>query len=393
MPRRAILIVLDSVGAGELPDAAAYGDVGSDTLGNLARQVPLAIPTLARLGSVGGDGHARRAGAGGAARGLGPDGRALRRQGLGHRPLGADGHRPRACRFRRFRTGFPPELIARVRGAHRASGRSATSSRRARPSSTRSATQHCATGRPIVYTSADSVFQIAAHEDVVPVARLYEWCQVAYELAVEGPGAGPCHRPAVRRRVRAPSRARPTATTTRCRRIGETLLDRLHGRRRAGDGGGEGGRPVRRARRHAVDSDGQRRRGHGRAGRAADRRHARAALRQPGRFRHASTGIATTSPAMPRTSSGSTRGCRRCWPHLDDDDLLIVTADHGNDPTTPSTDHSREYVPLLVTAPWLTAPRALGVRDVVRRPGTDAGRRGSGVPPLVHGTSFLADLR
>ena len=79
--------------------------------------------------------------------------------------------------------------------------------------------------------------------------------------------------------------------------------------------------------------------------------------------------------------------CRGCAT----DDLLIITADHGNDPTTPSTDHSREYVPLLVAGPRVRAGVDLGTRDDVRRPRADA-RRDFGVAPLAHGTSFLREI-
>ena len=87
--------------------------------------------------------------------------------------------------FPTFPDGFPAPLIAAFERAHRPRRCSATWWRRARRSSTQLGAEHLRTGHPIVYTSADSVFQIAAHEDVVPIAELYAWCEVAYELAVD----------------------------------------------------------------------------------------------------------------------------------------------------------------------------------------------------------------
>ena len=106
----------------------------------------------------------------------------------------------------------------RVRAANRARRRWATRRRRARQSSTNSGPSTCAPGRPIVYTSADSVFQIAAHEDVIPVPELYRMCEVAFELVSVGRGVGRVIAQAVRRDARARSRARRTGTTTRGRR-------------------------------------------------------------------------------------------------------------------------------------------------------------------------------
>ena len=115
--------------------------------------------------------------------------RSVAGQGLGHRPLGDDGIvLDRAVSD--VSDGFPAELIDGVRAPHRPRARSATRPRPARRSSTSSAPSTCAPGCPIVYTSADSVFQIAAHEDVIPVPELYRICEIAYELVGEGLGVG-----------------------------------------------------------------------------------------------------------------------------------------------------------------------------------------------------------
>jgi phosphopentomutase len=173
--RRVILIVLDGVGCGELPDAAAYGDRGSDTLGNLARHVPLRIPHLRALGL----------------------GRVVNLDGPGEGPpeggphiLGAYGRMAEASpgkdsvtghwemtgivldrAFPTFPHGFPREIIAEFE--HRI-GRSTLGNVVASGTEIieRLGAEHARTGKPIVYTSADSVFQIAAHEDVIPIDEL-----------------------------------------------------------------------------------------------------------------------------------------------------------------------------------------------------------------------------
>ena len=94
---------------------------------------------------------------------------------------------------------------------------------------------------------------------------------------------------------------------------------------------------------------------------------------------------------MPGTSSSSTRGCRACVAKLRDDDLLVITADHGNDPTTPSTDHSREHVPVLLHGRYVNAGVDLGTRSTFADLGQTLAEN-FGVGPLPHGTSFLREI-
>ena len=162
---RVFLIVLDSVGIGELPDAARYGDEGSSTLGNLAREIPLRLPTLRSLGldqlvSLGGANTIPPAGAYGrlAERSPGKD------SVTGHWELmGIVLEQP----FPTFPSGFPPEVIAEF---ERRIGRGSLGNVVASGTEIidRLGPLHMETGKPIVYTSADSVFQIAAHEEVIP---------------------------------------------------------------------------------------------------------------------------------------------------------------------------------------------------------------------------------
>jgi phosphopentomutase len=358
MAPRAIVIVLDSVGAGALPDAAEYGDAGSDTLGNLSRARPLAIPALAALGlsaAVAMPGvpvpPAPRACWGRMAeRSPGKD------SVTGHWELmGVVLERP----FPTFPHGFPPDLVAAfvarigrpVLGNTAASGTAIIDTL---------GEEHCRTGYPIVYTSADSVFQIAAHEGVVPVGQLYAWCHIAYALAVDGLGMGRViARPFVGGPgafVRTPNRhdfaMPPTA---------ETLLDRLHA----------AGVPV-----TAVGKVSDLF-----AGRGVTTKIPTASDDQ---------GVAELCAVLDAGTRGlvfvnlvdfdSRFGHRNdiegyaanlerfdarladVLPRLRPEDLLVVTADHGNDPTTPSTDHSREYVPVLALTGRQRAGCSLGTR-------------------------------
>src|SRR5688500_2284479 len=184
---RVILIVMDSVGIGELPDAALYGDEGSNTVGNLARVCPLKVPTLRSFGL----------------------GRLVTLDELESPTLCASfgrltekspgkdsvtGHWEMAGLvldkpFPVFPDGFSSDLISAFESRI---GRKVLANKAASGTEIieELGAEHMRTGRPIVYTSADSVFQIAAHEDIVPIDTLYEWCEIGYELAGKGLGVG-----------------------------------------------------------------------------------------------------------------------------------------------------------------------------------------------------------
>src|SRR6478672_7121285 len=188
LPQRVFLTVLDSVGIGELPDAHLYGDEGSDTLGNISRRVPLKLPTLRSLGLPR---VANVAGMAPVERPLGAFGR------MAERSAGKDsvtGHWEMAGivldkAFPTFPDGFPADVIAEFErrigrgtlGNYAASGTVIIDELGA---------EHVRTGKPIVYTSADSVFQIAAHEEIIPVPELYRMCEVAYEQVGKGMNVG-----------------------------------------------------------------------------------------------------------------------------------------------------------------------------------------------------------
>jgi phosphopentomutase len=384
---RAIVIVMDSVGIGELPDAATYGDQGSDTIGNIARRVPLRVPTLRALGlgrvaELGGDPApaAPRAAVGRMAEASpGKD------SVTGHwEMMGIVLDRA----FPVFPHGFSSETIAAF---SRATGRGVLGNKAASGTQIidELGSEHMRTGALIVYTSADSVFQIAAHEDIVPVPELYRACEIAYKQVGEGLGVG---RVIARPFVGAPGHFRRTSN----RRdyalppSGETLLDRLKAASFPVVAIGKiedlfAGRGITRAIHTKSDDDG---------------------MDQVERELEAlDRGLIFTNLVDFDTQyghrndvEGYARNLERfdarlaaILPRLRNGDLLIVTADHGNDPTTASTDHAREYVPVLVAGAHVRASADLGTR----RTFADVAQTLAevfGVGRLAHGTSFLPEI-
>jgi phosphopentomutase len=381
---RAILIVLDSVGIGELPDASAYGDEGSDTLGHVAAQVDLRVPALTAIGL----GHiaplrgVARVEAPAASYGRMAERSAGKDSVTGHWELmGIVLDRP----FPTFPHGFSAELMQAFEtrigrptlGNVVASGTAIIDELGPR---------HVETGYPIVYTSADSVFQIAAHEEVVPVPQLYAWCEAAYELAVTGLGLGRViARPfvgtagAFRRTANRHDFAMPPTS--------ETLLDRLTARGRRVTSIGKiydlfAGRGI--AESHPTTSD-----DHGMSELAA------VMARQRDGLVFVNLVDFDTQYGHRNDVAGYAANLERfdlrlaaLLPALGADDLLAITADHGNDPATPSTDHSREYVPLLVHGHKVRAGVDLGTRQTFADLGQTLAQN-FGVGPLAHGTSFL----
>ena len=385
---RAIVLVLDSVGIGELPDASQYGDEGSHTLGHVARSRPLRIPALASLGL----------GAIAPLEGVPPPPQAGAAYGrMTEQSPGKDsvtGHwelmgivLDRA--FPTYPQGFPRDLIATfehrigrpILGNVVASGTEIID---------RLGAEHMRTGAPIVYTSADSVFQIAAHESVIPVPELYRLCEIAYDLTVVDLGLG---RVIARPFVGAPGQFSRTANRHDFAMppSEETLLDRLTAN----------GIPV-----HAIGkiSDLFAKRGisssvHTASDAEGMDRVLDAMSEVPQGLVFANLVDFDTQYGHRNNVEGYAANLERfdrrlaeVLPKLAPADMLVVTADHGNDPSTPSTDHSREYVPLLVTGPTLRTRRSLGTRATF----ADLGQTLAewfGIPALRHGTSFLHELR
>lgn len=383
---RIVAIVLDSVGIGELPDAARYGDQGSDTLGNIARTLPLHLPALRHLGLdrlVPALGAPTTTPAG--AWGRMAEASAGKDSVTGHWEMaGIVLDQP----FPTFPDGFPAHVIeAFERGIGRPSLGNVVAS--GTEVIERFGVEHLRTGAPIVYTSADSVFQIAAHEDVVPVPELYRYCEVAFEIVAEGLGVG--------RVIARPFIGTPGAFTRTSRRHdyaleppGATLLDRLTDAGHPVVAVGKikdlfAGRGITRHLATASDDEGM------------DR--VEEAMRDVPRGLIWANLVDFDAVYGHRNNvHGYARNLERfdarladLLPHLRPSDLLVITADHGNDPTTPSTDHSREYVPLLVTGQGVAAGVSLGTRATFADLGQTIADNFA-VPALEHGTSFLGAL-
>src|SRR6266850_710706 len=324
---RIFWIVLDSVGIGELPDAADYDDVGRSTLGHIAESRALQIPNLVRLGLAN----------------IAP----LRHQAPATAPLGAygkgttrspgkdttTGHWEMAGvwldqAFPVYKNGFPPELIEEF---EKQIGRKTIGNKPASGTEIikELGEEHVRTGKPIVYTSGDSVFQIATHEDIVSIADLYRICKI-HDI-YNGRGVEEY----VTTKGNADGMAKLTAAISD-RKSGLIFanlvdFDMLYGHRKDVQGFAKS----------LEEFD-----------------------RMLGDFL-ALLGLS---------------------------DLLIITADHGCDPDPrwPTTDHSREFVPILAYSPGSSAGVNLGVRDTLADMGqTIAENFGTAIP---HGTSFLREI-
>jgi phosphopentomutase len=383
---RAAIIVLDGVGIGAAPDTTAYGDAGSDTLGNVARAVGgLRLPNLERLGL----GWCRPlAGLNASVAPVAAYGVALPRSPgkdstTGHWEIcGVLLDRP----FRTYPHGFPADLIEAFA---RRTGRGVIGNRAASGTAiiAELGVEHQRTGQWIVYTSADSVFQVAAHEDTVPLAELYRACAAARDLLVG--------EHAVSRVIARPFAGRPGAYQRTAHRkdfsiapVGTTLLDRLAaaGVPRVGIGKVDdlfAGRNI--------TSE------HTPTNRDAYRLIEQALDRTPTGFIFVNVIEFDQTWGHRNDVPGFYHGLQEldAWlPRLEarvrGEDLIIITADHGNDPTTPSTDHSREAVPILALGGRVRA-RPLGERPSFADIGATVAEL-CGVAPLAAGRSFLQEI-
>jgi phosphopentomutase len=384
--RRAAIIVLDGVGIGPAPDAEAYGDAGSNTLGNVARAVGgLPLPELKALGlghcaSVGGMAPVPSPKA---AHGICEPASPGKDSTTGHWEIcGLVLETP----FPTYPSGFPREIVDEFA---RRTGRGVLGNKAASGTAVLDeyATEHRRTGSWIVYTSADSVFQVAAHEATVPLNELYAACVTAREILRGEHG--------VSRVIARPfvGEAGTWKRTGRRRDFslpppGVTLLDRLAERQVPRVGVGKVDDLFARRGISSIHTDTN-------AEAYALIEGALTAMRrglllanviefdQTWGHRNDVPGFHAGLVELDRALPGLLRRVR-------EDDLIIFTADHGNDPTTPSTDHSREIVPLLVFGPRVR-PAALGRRRTFADIGqTVADFLGAG--SLAAGTSFLPEV-
>jgi phosphopentomutase len=386
--RRAIVVVCDGLGVGEAPDAAAFGDVGSDTLGHVLASREVRIPYLKALGlgnltpTYDGARQPRPDGAWGkmAEQSAGKD------TATGHWEMtGLVTRTP----FRVYSEGFPPEIVRpfeerigrKVLGNKSASGTEILKEL---------GEEHLRTGSPILYTSGDSVFQVAAHEDLIPPEELYRICRIGYEIA--------CLQYGVCRVIARPFVGKTAADFKRTpnRRDfpvppgGETLLDHLTAASLPVFGVGKiddifTGRGISGAVHTKSDADG------------VDQTVEAMA--------EVDRGLIFTNLVDFDTLYGHRNDVAGYAANLElldgripdilgrmrDDDVFILTADHGCDPSDASTDHTREHVPLLVRGARVRPGRDLGVRSTFADLGATLADN-FGVGPLAAGASFLADL-
>ena len=356
---RVLLIVLDSVGIGALPDAGQYGDEGSNTLGNVAKAVGgLSLPVLEGMGLANIV----------EVSGLSPKESPLASYGkMAEAAPGKDtitGHWEMAGviisePFRTYPRGFPPALIDEF---SRRIGRGILGNVVASGTEIIDALgrQHMATGKPIVYTSADSVFQVAAHEEVIPIEEQYGICQIARELLLG--------EDKVARVIARPFLGEPGAFVRTGNRRDyaleperPTVLDAL----------AEQGKTVVSVGKIWDIFSG---RGIAQAHKTLDNRHGIETILavlagKKGDLVFANLvdfdmlfGHRNNAQGYARALEEVDAGLGRVVRAMAADDILIITADHGCDPTFPGTDHTREYVPLLVYGPGLKAGVNLGTR-------------------------------
>jgi phosphopentomutase len=375
---RTILIVLDSLGIGELPDAAVYGDTGTDTLGHLAEHRKLYLPTLCALGLA--------------------NIRPLSRLIPEPNPVGCYGRCALASPGKDTTTGhwemagihlakplplypegFPPEIIGEF---ERLTGRQSLGNVPASGTEiiAQLGEEHMRSGSPIVYTSADSVFQVAAHEDVIPIEEQYRICETARKL-LSGPHE-------VGRVIARPFVGAPGAFTRTTNRRDFAvappegmLLDRLSAANVTVTTVGKVaevflGRGVTTAIKTTSNDDGMAK-----------------TLDAVAQYREGLIWINLVDFDMLYGHRNDVEGYAKALEQVDawlpqlleklvPGDLLILTADHGCDPTTPSTDHTREYVPLLMVGSTGAASVDLGIRSslsdigqtIAQNFGTELGR-------------------
>jgi phosphopentomutase len=384
--KRVIWIVLDSVGVGEMPDAASYGDAGSDTLGNIVRQRGLNVPNLCRLGlgnlkpmpQLSKSDHPEGAYGRCTLASPGKD------TTTGHwEMVGIHLAKP----FPLFPKGFPPVVMDEF---ERQTGRKAIGNKAASGTEIiqELGEEHMRTGSPIVYTSADSVFQIAAHEQVIPLPELYRMCEMARAI-LRGPYE-------VGRVIARPFEGAPGAFKRTANRHDYAvpppegmLLDKLADEKIEVYSVGKIfdvflGRGIGDHVTTKSNADGMAK-----------------TLDEMGRFDAGLIFVNLVDFDQQYGHRNDVEGYGHAIEEFDGwlpqfraamrpGDLAILTADHGCDPTTPSTDHSREYTPLLVFGAHAKPGVDLGLRATLSDIGqTVAENFGTSIEK---GTSFLGAI-
>jgi phosphopentomutase len=388
MRKRLFLIVLDSFGIGEAPDAALYGDEGSDTLYAVSQSTEFHVPNLARLGLFNIEGT----------RGGDPVEQPqasfarMREQSVGKDTI--IGHWEIAGAISQqilptYPNGFPQEILDDLsRLIHRGilcglpySGTQVLLDY---------GREHVHTGRPIIYTSADSVMQIAAHEQVIQLRELYEICEIARKL-MQGERA-------IGRIIARPfAGGYPDYARTRNRHDyaltppSRTMLDVLSKRWLDVIGVGKiydifAGNGVTKSIQMKSNDDGMRKTIH-----IADQEWGGLCFVNLVDF-DMTYGHRNDVDGYARAMSAFDRRLGELMRHLRPDDAVILTADHGCDPATPSTDHSREYTPMLLFGEKIRPGVNLGTRPTFADIAATV-QEYFDLPVETQGKSFLRDVQ
>ncbi|MEW6086713.1 MAG: phosphopentomutase [bacterium] len=361
MINRIILIVLDGVGVGELPDAAEYGDRGSNTLANIAKKVNgINLPNLAKLGL------GNIIPISGVPKTESPSASFGKMQEISPGKDSISGHwelmgLPLIKPFPTYPNGFPEEIIAKFIEKTNIPGILGNKTASGTVIIDELGGEHLSTGKPIIYTSADSVFQIAAHVDIIPLEKLYDICRTARNLLTGKHSVG---RVIARPFMGTPGNFKrtPHRKDFPVKPHGPTVIENLQKHNIptiaigkiydlfAGIGFDE---------KHEVTSNVE----------GIEKLIEVSLYKKTGLIAYTlvdfdmlwghrnnyidfAKGLEYFDSQLPRIIE-----------ILTPDDVLIITADHGNDPTTPSTDHSREYVPLLVYWKKIQIGKDLGIRQ------------------------------
>ena len=383
------VIVCDSVGCGGAPDAASFGDEGANTLGHVVERTGIRLPGLAALGAEripgvpeldGGNGTEPRAACG----------RMISRSPakdtmVGHWELmGVVADQP----FPTYPAGYPPEVIEEFESRI---GRRSLGNRPASGTEILDelGAEHLESGRPIVYTSGDSVFQIAAHVDVIALEELYEMCAAARALLTGEHGAGRVIARPFEGEVGAFSRRASDRRDYALPPVRPTALDHLHeaGLNTHGIGkindifGGQGITTYEKTANNTAGVDA--------TVAALKARSAPLIFTNLVDF-DSSFGHRNDPAGYGQALVEFDNRIEELVGALPDDALLLITADHGNDPTWPGTDHTREAVP-IIAAGARVEPRYLGDRACFGDLAATV-LDNFGVPAAVEGTSFLAEI-
>jgi phosphopentomutase len=391
-PGKIVFIVLDSLGIGEAPDAAAYGDAGSNTLGHTAEAVGgLDLPNMQRLG-LGNIGHIL-----GVSPVPKPEGCFGKMQEASRGKDSTTGHWEIAGiiitqDFPYYPKGFPGEVIEKFISATKTRGVLGN-----RPASGTQiidelGDEHVRTGYPIVYTSGESVFQIAAHEDVIPLEDLYRICRIARDEVMVG-------KHAVGRVIARPfigTSGKYTRTVNRrdfsLQAPGTTALDLLFNNDIPTVAIGKiddlfSGRGLKEKIHTHSNAEG-----------------IEEIVKQSSAMKHGFIMTNLVDFDMLYGHRQDAKGMAGAIEYFDKhlprilgtvhgEDILMITADHGNDPTDNSTDHSREYVPLLTYSVNGKKGVNLGVRKTFADAGKTIAEYFDVDDPVLAGTSFLNSIR